>query len=183
MLNKVICGVIAYVVLIFILRISGKRTLSKWNAFDLVVTIAFGSIIATILLAKDVSLAEGIVALALLVALQFAVTWLSVRWLWFSRLVKAQPSLLIRNGELLRPAMRAQRVTEGEVCAALRSHGICFFEEVATLILETDGSFSVLRANAAGRSATTLGDVENGPDAKDPMFKKRAGLTTACHPG
>jgi hypothetical protein len=58
---------LAYGVLIFFLRVSGKRMLSKMSAFDLVVTIALGSTLATILLSKDVTLAEGIAALGLLI--------------------------------------------------------------------------------------------------------------------
>jgi uncharacterized membrane protein YcaP (DUF421 family) len=60
-------GTAAYVSLVAILRISGKRTLTKFNAFDFVVTVALGSTLATVLLSKSTSLAEGIVALALLV--------------------------------------------------------------------------------------------------------------------
>lgn len=66
-------GPLACFGLIVILRISGKRTLSKFNAFDLVVTVALGSTLATVLLSKDVALAEGIVALGLLASLQYAI--------------------------------------------------------------------------------------------------------------
>lgn len=62
-----VIGSAAYVALIALLRISGKRTLSKLNAFDLVVTVALGSTLATILLSKDVALAEGIAAFVVLV--------------------------------------------------------------------------------------------------------------------
>jgi uncharacterized membrane protein YcaP (DUF421 family) len=51
--------ILAYFCLILLLRISGKRTLSKMNAFDFVVTIALGSILATVLLNKSVALADG----------------------------------------------------------------------------------------------------------------------------
>ena len=73
-------GLLAYPILILWLRISGKRTLSKWNAFDLVVTIALGSTLATVLMSKDVTLVEGALAFALLIAFQFGITWLSVRF-------------------------------------------------------------------------------------------------------
>ncbi len=66
----IVVGTLAYAALITILRISGKRTLTKMNAFDLVVTMALGSTLATIVLSKDVALAEGVVAFALLAALQ-----------------------------------------------------------------------------------------------------------------
>lgn len=64
-LRTLVAGLSAYIALIVILRISGKRTLSKWNAFDYVVTIALGSTLATILLSKDTSLAQGVAALFL----------------------------------------------------------------------------------------------------------------------
>jgi uncharacterized membrane protein YcaP (DUF421 family) len=57
-----IVGVLAYAALVVLLRISGKRTLAKMNAFDLVVTVALGSTLATILLSKEVSLASGVAA-------------------------------------------------------------------------------------------------------------------------
>ena len=52
-LETIITGIIAYIAIIFFLRVSGKRTLSKWNSFDFVVTIAFGSILASILLSTQ----------------------------------------------------------------------------------------------------------------------------------
>ena len=57
--RTVIVGVLAYAGLVLVLRISGKRTLAKLNAFDLVVTVALGSILASILLQESVALAEG----------------------------------------------------------------------------------------------------------------------------
>ena len=68
------------------------------NAFDLVVTVALGSILATMLLSKDVALAEGIVAFAVLIGLQFLIAWLSVRSRTISGLVKAEPRLLVFQG-------------------------------------------------------------------------------------
>jgi len=67
LLRVLIVAVLAYASLVGFLRVSGKRTLSKMNAFDLVVTVALGSTLATILLSKDVALAEGLLALAVLI--------------------------------------------------------------------------------------------------------------------
>ncbi|KUJ86587.1 MAG: hypothetical protein XD36_2964 [Halomonas sp. 54_146] len=83
LLRVIVVGVLAYAALVFFLRISGNRTLSKMNAFDLIVTVALGSTLATVLLSKDVALAEGAVAMALLISLQFIITWFSVRTAWY----------------------------------------------------------------------------------------------------
>ena len=70
-LRTLLLGGAAYVTLVLVLRVSGRRTLSQLNAFDFVVTVALGSTLATILLSSDVAWAEGATALILLAALQF----------------------------------------------------------------------------------------------------------------
>ncbi|PRY63447.1 uncharacterized protein DUF421 [Vreelandella songnenensis] len=143
--RTLIVGVLAYAVLVIFLRLSGNRTLSKMNAFDLIVTVALGSTLATILLSKDVALAEGALALGLLIFLQFAITWLSVRKRWVKRLVTGEPLMLLYRGELLTRALRQARVTQDEVRAALRSSGLGNVSEAHAVILETDGSLSVVK--------------------------------------
>jgi uncharacterized membrane protein YcaP (DUF421 family) len=128
------------------------------NAFDFIVTIALGSTLATVLLSRDVALAEGVLALALLVALQFAVTWTSVRAGWVRRVVTGEPVMLLYQGELLRTAMRRARVTEDEVRVAVRAAGIHDLNDIEAVVLETDASFSVLKKGDAGQ-ASSLADV------------------------
>jgi len=139
-----VVGVLAYAGLVLLLRISGPRTLSKMNAFDFIVTIALGSTLATVLLSKDVALAEGLLAFALLIGLQFLITWLSVRSDRFQRLVKDEPALVAWQGRLLPGPMTARRVTEVEVLAAIRAQGHASLDSVGAVVLETDGSFSIV---------------------------------------
>lgn len=144
-LGRVIAvGTLAYLALVFMLRVTGKRTLSKMNAFDLVVTVALGSTLATVLLSKDVALAEGLAAFALLIFLQFVVTSLSIRSKRFERWIKAEPQLLYHEGRFLIDAMRRERVTEDEIRAAMRQQGHDDAVGVNAVVLETDGSMSVI---------------------------------------
>lgn len=150
----VVMGVLAYIGLVFLLRVSGKRTLSKMNAFDLVITIALGSTFATVLLSKSVALAEGVLAFAVLISLQFVATWLSVRSSTVQRLLKNEPKLLFYRGRFLRDEMRAERVTEAEIEAAIRQQGMVNLDEVGAAVLETDGSVTVmLRADLGSANA------------------------------
>lgn len=143
LLRVVLVGGAAYVALVAMLRVSGKRTLSKMNAFDLVVTVALGSTLATVLLNRSVPLADGVLALGLLICLQYVMTWASVHSERFQGLIKSEPSLLVSDGRYLDEAMR-QRVTKEEVAAALRQHGLDDLNMVACVVLETDGSLSVV---------------------------------------
>ena len=157
LLRVVVVGTLAYVGLVLLLRVSGKRTLSKMNAFDLVVTVALGSTLATVILSKDVALAEGVTAFALLIGLQFTITWLSVRSTTVSHLVKAEPTLLFYQGAFLPEQLQRSRVLETEVRAAIREQGIAALSEVEAVVLETDGSFAVV--SRTERSATALGNL------------------------
>jgi len=89
-----------------------------------VVTVALGSTLATILLSRDVALAERLLAFTLLITLQYIIACLSVRSRTVSTLVKAEPTLLLYRGEFLREALRRERVTEAAMRAAVRGRGI-----------------------------------------------------------
>ncbi len=162
LLRTLVVAVLAYGVLIVFLRISGKRTLSKMNAFDLIVTVALGSTLATVLLSKDVALAEGALAFAMLIGLQFVVTWSSVRARWIRRWVTGEPRLLYYDGKLLHQALLAARVTVDEVEAAVRASGIATLAEAESVVLETDGSFSVIKPAADQPPRVPVGVAPTG---------------------
>ena len=142
--RTVAVGLLAYVTLVLFLRISGKRTLAKLNAFDLVVTVALGSTLSAILLQESIALAEGATALALRIAMQFVVTFISVRSERFAKIVRSEPALLVRDGAFCRAAMKRERITEDEALSAVRAAGGRGVEDVASLILESDGTLSTV---------------------------------------
>ncbi|MDI6719306.1 MAG: DUF421 domain-containing protein [Methanomicrobiales archaeon] len=145
-----IVGVLAYVALVVLVRASGKRTLASMNAFDFIVNVAIGSILATIILSRDISLAEGIIAFVVLLGLQFIVSWSSSRSKMAAQFVKSQPGILVYQGELLRDAMRRERIDESEILQALRSEGMDSRKDAAAVVLETNGHISVLKRAERG---------------------------------
>ncbi|WP_244612974.1 DUF421 domain-containing protein [Modicisalibacter radicis] len=160
-------GVLGYASLVALLRVSGRRTLSKMNAFDLVVTVALGSILATVILDPGVTLLQGALAFGLLIAVQFLLTWSSVRWPWVRRLVTGEPALLMYRGNPLPEALRRARVTEDEMRAAVRAAGLASLDEVEAVVLETEGSLSVVRRRSNGE-ASSLEGVERPGDGTLP---------------
>jgi uncharacterized membrane protein YcaP (DUF421 family) len=157
LLRTLTIGVLAYASLIILLRVTGKRTLSKMNAFDFVVTVALGSTLATVLLSREVTLAQGVTALALLIGLQLIITWLSVRVRWVRRLITGEPSLLLYRGEFLDDALKRARVTRDEVRAAVRGSGLATLDQTEAVVLETDGSFSVVRSGNGDAESSLTG--------------------------
>lgn len=143
-------GTLAYVTLVLLLRIASKRSLVKMNAFDLIVTVALGASFARILTAHDVALAEAVTVFALLLTLQYIVSYLQFRSSRFGFIVTAPPTLLFYQGKYLRHAMRQEFVTEAELHTAVREHGLASFDQVEAIVLESDGSFSILKTPETG---------------------------------
>ncbi|HLT39968.1 MAG TPA: YetF domain-containing protein [Enhygromyxa sp.] len=164
LLRLVVIGVPLYVGLVAFLRISGKRTLAKMNAFDLVVTVALGSVLATALLSKQTALVDGLAAFALLILLQYVITWSSVRSPRFRKLVKNRPRLLAYRGELHAEALRRERIDEDELAAALRDSGLADVEAADAVIIETDGTISVIPRREQHDSFGALEHVVGMPE-------------------
>ncbi len=143
-------GPAAYLFLVVVLRVSGKRTLAKLNAFDLVVTVAFGSTLATTFLSQDVSWVEGAVALGLLAGLQFVVAALATLSGGSRAVLTASPTVVLRDGRMLEGPIRKQRLTEADVRQAVRASGLGALGAVAAVVIESDGSLSVISQDKLG---------------------------------
>ena len=156
--RAVLVGVLSYIAIVMIIRLTGKRTLASLNAFDFIVTVALGSILATMLLSRDVSLAEGVAGFLVLVGLQFVVSWAATRSGAVQRAVKNRPCLLYHRGAFLQDTLDRERVSREDVLQALRSTGIASLDEVEAVVLETNGSISAIRTVKPGERST-LADV------------------------
>lgn len=149
----------AYPLMLLMVRLSGHRTLSQMNAFDLIVTVALGSTLASVITSQDIALVQGLLAFAMLIALQFVIAKATVRWEAAERLVNGEPKLLLHEGELLRTAMRQARVTEEEIRSAVRSHGHADLSRLRAVVLETNGILSVVWREQEG-SAEAVRSIE-----------------------
>lgn len=148
---------ITYVILIILLRIAGQRTLAKWYAFDLIVTVALGSTFANGVLSKDVTVAQAVVGFLVLIGLQFSIAWTVVRWSPLRIIVNPRPSLVLFRGNFVTDAMRRQRVAEADIRAAVRLNGAASLHDIAAVVLEADGTFSVIKQ--IGEDASAMADI------------------------
>ncbi|WP_017730320.1 DUF421 domain-containing protein [Nafulsella turpanensis] len=157
-----VVGTLAYIILIILLRISGKRTLAQMSGFDFVITIAIGSTFGRLITAKGVSLAESAAAFVLLIFLQYIMAYLDVKWPSFSKVLKSDPSLLFYRGKFLDGNLHQNRVTRKELLGVIRQKGIGSMEEVEAIVLEPAGKWSVIpKSSAAGEGeGSSLRNVE-----------------------
>lgn len=155
---------LAYALLVLFLRVGGKRTLSKLNAFDLVVTVALGSTLASVITSKQLPLAEGALSLLLLIVLQVAVSWSARRIPAIAAVVRSEPRLVFHRGHYLERALRDERLRPDELLHAMRSQGFSSVSKVEAVVLETDGTLSVVSSSPEGPStSSTLIGVNGHP--------------------
>ena len=149
-----------YGFIILMTRLSGKRTTGQMNNFDWVITVAVGSLAASGILLEDVAVADAVAAILVLGASQYLLTFVVVRSDTVAHIVKAQPTLLTHRGEYLEDAMRRTRVSRAEIDAALREKGLLQCKDANWVVLETDGTFSVIDQKTTDLAAShTMRDV------------------------
>ncbi|MDE3720385.1 DUF421 domain-containing protein [Nocardiopsis sp. N85] len=124
-------------------RIAGLRSFSKMSSFDFAMTVAVGSLVATVAVAQ-VTLVEGMTALAVLYLLQVVIALLR-RFSPFQRVVDNAPLLLMSEGTMLQDNMRRSRITEDDLRSKLRSADVGSMDSVRAVVLETTGDISVLQ--------------------------------------
>ena len=149
---------LVYLAAVALLRVSGKRSLAKLNAFDLIVTVALGSVLAGTVTSSSTALLTGVTGFGLLLLLQIVVSWLTSRRRVDTTLVRSEPTLVMRRGEFLPDALAEVRLTEDEVRQAVRSQGVGGLDQVAAVCLESDGSVSVITDSRVG-DGSALADV------------------------
>lgn len=165
----VIVGTLAYLSLILLLRISQKRSLAQLNAFDFIVTVALGASFGRVLTARQVALSEALTAFALLITLQFVISWLQVRSQRFSHFVTAAPSLLFYRGRYLHHEMRRERVSMSDLHAVVMRKGVGSMDGVEAIVLEANGKFAVVKKQ--GPDGSSLVNEIDPTRAADPSTR------------
>ncbi|QOD59599.1 DUF421 domain-containing protein [Polaribacter haliotis] len=135
-----------YIAIIILTKIFGKRSFSKMSSFDFACTIAIGSVIASTLISKSVSLLEGVFGLLVIYSLQNGTAYLR-RYKHFRSVVDNKPLFLMIREEILWDNLKKARVTEGDLRAKLREANVIELSEVKAVIFETTGDISVLHSS------------------------------------
>jgi len=171
-IRTVTLSIIGFAALMILLRGSGKRTLSKLNAFDFVFVVAVGSVFASTIISKDITLVEGVASMTTLIVIQVTLAELAMRFPMVERIINGKPTLLLSHGQFIPRALKKERVTEEEVRGAIRAKGVNRVEDVDAVILENDGSLSVAwEAKGPGRSSLVDATVPEGARAEESSKK------------
>ncbi len=141
----VLRAVVVYVVVLGMVRISGKRTIGQFTPFDLLVVVLLGTAVQNSLIGEDTSLLGGLILAATLLTLNWLVGTISARSRVFDRFVEGHPVILARHGHVYRDELMRQSVSKEDFATARRSAGCATLAEIEIAVLETSGKITVIR--------------------------------------
>lgn len=140
----VLRAAIVYVVLLGMLRLSGKRAAGQFTPFDMILVVLLGNAVQNSLLGEDVSLLGGLILAATLIGLNWLVGLASSRSRRVDRLVEGVPVLLARNGQVYRQVLKREMITESDFDEAMRQADCATHENIRLALLETNGKISIV---------------------------------------
>ena len=146
----VLRSVVIYVIFFAGLRIFGKREIGQFTMFDLVLVLLVANALQPAITGPDNSLAGGMLIIGTLLVVNRGVAMLRSRSPWFDRLIEPPPTVVVRDGQLLKKAMDEEGLADDDVDMALREHGVASVKDVKLAVLEEDGSISVVTKDAPG---------------------------------
>lgn len=138
-----------YLYMVLLLRISGKRTTMSMTSFDFVSTVAMATIIGSTILQSAISLLEGMIAVTVLVALQWVAGMASARSRSFRNIIVSAPSLLYRDGRFHEANLVSERVSQEQVMQKVRTAGHASTDTVYAIVMESAGTVSVVERDKA----------------------------------
>lgn len=146
-----VAAAVADAVAVVAVRIAGRRTLAQLSAFDIVVTIALGTLVSSTALPSDPSVADGVAVLLTLLVLQVVVAAVRQRSGTARRLLDFAPRRVVDDGRVdLRRAPTTAQLTRADLESLLRRQGVTDLAEVRLVVLEPTGTISVLRRDEGG---------------------------------
>lgn len=143
-LETIILSILVYISIIIILRISGKRTLASFNAFDFLITVTIGSIASSTILSSSTKFFDGIFSIVTLVLLQYIVAKISQSIKPFRKIIKAEPTLLYYDGKYIEENLSKMRVSVDDILQEVRINSGVTIDEVHSVILEANGKLAVV---------------------------------------
>lgn len=136
--------VCVYLFLIGGLLAFGKKELSQLSITDLVFILLISNSVQNAMVGSNSSLEGGLLAAAVLFLLNFLFRKLNFRYKFIRKILEGEPVVLIYQGQLVQKNLDRQQITNEEIMAAIREHGLKDPEEVKLSMLEIDGSISII---------------------------------------
>jgi uncharacterized membrane protein YcaP (DUF421 family) len=150
MMNPVIRGLVIYLFLMLVFRLSGKRTLAQTTPFELVLLLIISEVTQQALVGEDYSITTSLILITTLIGVDLLFSVIKQKWKGFEEITEGSPLVVVANGKLLQNRARKSRVSEEDVLEAARNlHGLERLDQIKYAVLELDGTISIIPKEAA----------------------------------
>ena len=160
-------AVILYILLIFTVRLMGKRQIGELQPSELAITILISNIATLPVEDTGMPLLTGIIPILTLASLDVIMSWLGMKSRLIRKVMCGKPVIIVSDGKPDRKKMKAIRFTVDDLIASLRSQGIFDISEVQFAVVETTGTLSVYQ-KFADRNVTNSDMELKGKDNDPP---------------
>ena len=144
-MDVVLRAVGVYLVLLIILRITGKRTMAQVTIFDFILLLIIGEAVSEALVGGDPSLTAAALIVTTLVLLDRLSDYFSWRLPRFKRILESAPVVLVENGRPLKEVMDRERISDDDILSSAReTQGLEKMDQIKWAVLETSGTISVV---------------------------------------
>jgi uncharacterized membrane protein YcaP (DUF421 family) len=140
----VVRALVIYAFLWLVIRALGKRELSEFTAFELVLLFVVGDLVQQSVTQNDTSISAAILAVSTLAVLIVAQSYIAFRWPRSRKVLEGVPVVVVRDGTMVEEALKLERVSQDELIEQARGHGIADLSRVRVAVLEADGKVSFL---------------------------------------
>jgi uncharacterized membrane protein YcaP (DUF421 family) len=150
-MDAMLRGASVYIVLLIILRLSGRRTLGEMTPFDFVLLLIIAETTQQALLGDDFSVTNAFLLITTLVGIDILISLMKTRFDKFDRIIDGLPMVLVEHGRPLQERLKKSRLDEHDVLsAARRLQGLERMEQIKYAVLETDGGISIIPMERRG---------------------------------
>lgn len=143
-LRIVIISAATYVLVVALLRVLGEQALAKMSAYDLLVTVALGSLLASIPFGSGITVSDGLAAVGTYLLLQQVMRWVIKRSKHAERALRDVPRVMVWDGQFVEEMLNEESILKAEIRAAVRRAGLSSISQVLAVVLENDGDWSVI---------------------------------------
>jgi uncharacterized membrane protein YcaP (DUF421 family) len=144
-MDIVLRAIFAYVLIVFVLRVMGRRELTSLSVSDLVLLVVLGDLIQNGVTQSDMSMTGVTIAITTFAVLSIAVSYLVFKSRLARKIVQGEPLIIVQDGKPIERNMRTERLTLDDVMEAARASEIESLDQIKWGVLEAGGKFSFIK--------------------------------------
>jgi uncharacterized membrane protein YcaP (DUF421 family) len=153
-LNLAFRAFAVYLVVLVLLRIGGKRQIGQMGATEFVAVLLISNAVQNSMNGGDNSLIGGLWLAGILIAMSTGISWLTYKSRFFSHLFEGTPTLLVHHGKVITKNLKREMLTQRQLREMLRHQGFVSLSEINDVILEADGTLTIVRSDMANQQIT-----------------------------